>query len=67
MRARAKFLHPDLSKFDDYLTRSNYVPFDDEILTQSILVDHSTHIRVVLDYHHSGNNTNTAQYDCSRN
>ena len=67
MRARAKLLHPDLSKFDDYLTGSNYVPFDDAMLTQYILVDHSPCIRVVLDDHRSGNNTKPAQYDCSIN
>ena len=37
------------------------------MLTQSLLVDHSPHIRVVLGNHYGGNNTNPAQYDCSRN
>ena len=56
--AREKFLHQDLSKFDNYLTGSNYVPFDNDMLTQSLLV---------LDDHHGGNNNNTAQYYCSIN
>ena len=67
MHAKAKYLHPDLSKFDDYLTESIYVIFDDSMLTWSLLVDHLAHIRVVLDHNHSGYNTNTAQYYCSRN
>ena len=53
--------------FEDYLTRSAYVFFDDSMLTQSLLVDHSQSIIVLLDYHHIGNNTNPVQYDCSRN
>ena len=67
MHAKAKYLHTDLSKFDDYLTESTYVIFDDSMLTWSLLVDHLAHIRVVLDHNHSGYNTNTAQYYCSRN
>ena len=67
MRERANFLRPDLSKFDHYLSGSVYAPFDYFMLTQSILVYHSPHIRVVLNDHHSGNNTNPAQNDCSRN
>ena len=37
------------------------------MLTQYLLVYHSPHIIVVLDYHHSDNNNNFAQYDCSIN
>ena len=37
------------------------------MLTQYLLVYHSPHIIVGLDYHHSGNNHNPAQYDCSIN
>ena len=37
------------------------------MLTQSLLVDHSSRIIVLLDNNHSGNNSNPAQYDCSRN
>ena len=66
MRRRWKFLYPDLSKLDYYLTGSTYVTFDDAILTQSLLVDHSQRSRVVLENHNNGNNTNPAQSDCSR-
>ena len=37
--AREKFLHPDSSKFRDYLTGSTYVTFDDAMVKQSLLVD----------------------------
>ena len=67
IRASAKFLHPDLSKFDDYLTGSIYVHFYDAMLKKSLLVDHSPPTIVVLYYFHSGKNNNPAQYDCSIN
>ena len=67
MREREKFLHPDLSKFDDHLTGSTYLPFDGAMLTQSLLVYHSPLIRVVLEDNHNGNNTNPEKYDCGRN
>ena len=62
-----KFLHPDLSKFDNDLTASTYVPFDNYMLTLSILVNHLPRIRVLLYENHSGNNNNPEQYDCSIN
>ena len=65
--ARATFIHPDLSKSDDYLTAINYTPFENAILTQSLLVDHSPRIIVVLDDNHIGNSNNTEQYDYSTN
>ena len=37
------------------------------MLTQSILVYNSPHSRVVLEYHHSGNNTHSIQYYFIRN
>ena len=37
------------------------------MLTQFLLLYHPPRIRVVLDDHNGGNNTNTAQYYCSRN
>ena len=67
MHARAKFLHLDLSKFEDFFTGSNSIPFDNAMLTQCLLVVHSTRIRVVIDNNHSCSNTNPFQYDCSRN
>ena len=67
MLVREKFLHPYLSKFDYYLNGSTYVTFNYSMLTQSLLVYHSTRIIVVLYDHHSGKNTNPAQYYCSRN
>ena len=56
-------LSPDLSKFDNCLNGSTYIHFDDFMLTQSILVGHSSLIIVLIDYHNSGNNTDPAQYD----
>ena len=67
MRSRETFLHPDLSKFENYLTGITYVPCYDAMFTNYLLLDHYPRIRVVLYNHHSGNNTNPAQYDCSRN
>ena len=37
------------------------------MLKQSLIIDHPPRLRVVLANHHSGNNNNPAQYDCSRN
>ena len=67
MHARENFLRTYSSKFDDYLTGSTYTPFYDAMQTQYLLVDNSPSIRVVLEDHCIGNNTNPAQYDCSRN
>ena len=67
LRTREKFLNPNWSKFGNYLTESTYVLFGNAILTKSLLVVHSPRIRVVIYDHLSGNNTNTTQYNWSRN
>ena len=67
MRARAKFLHPELSTFYYYLNEITYMPFDDAMLKKSLLVYHSPRIRVVLGNHHSANNTNPEHHGCIKN
>ena len=60
MLARAKFLHLDLSEFDNYLNEV-LTHLLTTMLTRSLLVDHLSRIKVVLDYHHSNNNNNPTQ------
>ena len=42
MHTRAKFLHPDLLKFGDYLTGNTYVPFDYARSKISIIISFTT-------------------------